>query len=125
MQKSVRMRIARGSVLVGALLVTAQPAGADGAWVETKVKRTIVTSSTHWGGCMARLEESPSSQLSSCRRGWVTFSCSGDFTDKARAYRMFDQAQLALVANKRVVVHFQDNKKHNGYCFAYRIEVLR
>ena len=62
--------------------------------------------------------------------GWrpaspVTFSCTGTFTDAVRAYRMLDQAQLALVTAKIVSVTINDANKHNGYCFAQRIDVLQ
>ena len=38
---------------------------------------------------------------------------------------MLDQAQLALVTTKTVSVTINDAKKHNGYCFAQRIDVLK
>lgn len=78
-----------------------------------------------WGGCLASLSISPQTILPGCGAGWVTFSCSGDFADPVRAYRMLDQAQLALAAGKKVNVWFQDDKKHNGYCFANRLDVVR
>jgi hypothetical protein len=38
---------------------------------------------------------------------------------------MLDQAQLALAANKKVVVWITDVSRHNGYCFATRIDVVK
>jgi hypothetical protein len=76
-----------------------------------------------YGGCMAALSLNPQTVRPSCAPWWVTFSCSGHFTDPVRAYRMVDQAQLALATGKKAFVLIQDNKKHNGYCFANRIDV--
>jgi hypothetical protein len=38
---------------------------------------------------------------------------------------MVDVAELALATGKQVQVRFQDDKKHNTYCFANRIDVIR
>ena len=85
----------------------------------------MVTADSRFGGCLAALTVNPQTKLGSCGKTWVTFSCSGHFTDSIRAYRMLDQAQLALAMNKSVIVGIQDDKKHNGYCFANRIDVDR
>ncbi len=74
---------------------------------------------------MAALSVGPDTVLPACPPWWVTFSCSGDFTDPIRAYRMVDVAELALATNKKVQVFFRDDLKHNGYCFAYRIDAIR
>ena len=75
------------------------------------------------GGCMAYLSEDPAGVLPACKNSWVTFSCTGTYTDPIRAYRMLDQAQLALATGKRVDVTIHDSKMHNGYCFASRINL--
>jgi hypothetical protein len=74
---------------------------------------------------MTQLSVNPAGVLPTCAVGWVTFSCTGDFTDPVCAYRMVDQARLALASGRPVAVWIQDDKKHNGYCFANRIDVLR
>ncbi|WP_296809861.1 hypothetical protein [Thiocapsa sp.] len=55
----------------------------------------------------------------------MSFSCSGHFTDAVRAFRMLDQAQLALAMNKTVMIVVDDSRRHNGYCFASRIDLIR
>jgi hypothetical protein len=35
------------------------------------------------------------------------------------------QAQLALATNKSVMIVVDDSRRHNGYCFASRIDVIR
>lgn len=84
------------------------------------VVRTLVTSDTTHGGCMAELSVPMGT---GCTGNWVTFSCAGSFTDKDRAYRMLDQAQMALALGKRVNVFADNTRKHNGYCFAAGIQV--
>ncbi len=98
--------------------------GASGS-VMGYVTRVLVVSNDTFGGCMALLSVDPQTVLTDCQKNWVTFSCTGTFTDPVRAYRMLDQAQLALVANKRVWVQVVDTSTHNGYCFANRIDVIK
>lgn len=89
----------------------------------THVSKVLMSADKTWGGCMAALYDNPAAFLPTCGGGWVTFSCSGDFTDRVRAYRMADQAQLAVATGNSVCLTIQDDKKHNGYCFANRIDV--
>jgi hypothetical protein len=95
------------------------------AVVLADVKRVLITGDDRWGGCMALLSVNPQQSLGSCAAGWVAFSCSGDFTEPLRAYRMLDNAQLALATGKKVQVWFEDTRRHNGYCFANRIDVVQ
>ena len=60
-----------------------------------------------------------------CPKKSVSFSCSGVFTEKDVAYRMFDQAQMAFALERKVQIYVDDTKKHNGYCYGNRIEVLK
>lgn len=98
---------------------------AGNATVLAHVQSVMVTADSTFGGCMAKLSVDPSAELPGCNRGWVTFSCTGDFADPVRAYRLLDQAQLALAARKQFRVYFTDDQKHNGFCFVYRADVLQ
>jgi hypothetical protein len=101
--------------------------GAQGGTItlNTMVQRVMVVGDNRFGGCMALLAHDPAAQLPGCAGNWVSFSCTGDFAEPVRAYRMLDQAQLALAAGKRVLVQVTDSKKHNGYCYCSRIDVIR
>ncbi|WP_200243237.1 hypothetical protein [Lamprobacter modestohalophilus] len=90
-----------------------------------QVLRVLVEADDTNGGCMALLSVNPANLLPTCGDGWVTFSCSGQYTDNIRAYRMLDQAQLALATNRTVMVSYTDDMRHGGYCFARRIDVLQ
>jgi hypothetical protein len=110
---------------VALLLCASGQVEAAAGSVVASVTRVLITGESDFGGCMAALSVSPQSVLPGCRSGWVTFSCSGDFTDPVRAYRMVDVAELAIATGKQVQVYFRDDLKHNSYCFAYRIDVLQ
>ena len=117
-------------------LLFAVPLSAPGvaatASVEARVTRTLATSETDdegnvkFGGCMVELDTTLATQAPnlSCPGRWVTLSCSGDFATRSNAMRMLDSAQLAFVSNRRLRLYVNDELKHNGRCFAYRVDVL-
>ena len=110
---------------VAMLLAVGGQAIAASNYFAANVNRVLMMGDERYGGCMAALSVSPQSVLPSCGGGWVSFSCTGDFAEPVQAYRMVDQAQLALTTNKRVLVEIHDDKKHNGYCYASRIDIIR
>lgn len=108
--------------LLGALLSMSSIAVGDIVAVNgATVWSTMITADTTYGGCMALLSTPVGS---GCTGNWVTFSCTADFTDKDRAYRMLDTAQMAFSLSKRVNVQVDNTKKHNGFCFVTRIDVV-
>ncbi|MCF7989323.1 MAG: hypothetical protein K9M02_02655 [Thiohalocapsa sp.] len=111
-------------LLLTAMACLPAAAVADKVYVQGQVVRVLVSAGEDFGGCMAQLSRDPGRYLN-CGANWVTFSCTGDFTDPVRGYRMLDQAQLALATGRAVGVEVTDSKKHNGYCFAQRIDVIR
>lgn len=110
------------SLLATALLFSPLSWSATAAIDNAKVTRTMVDSGA-FGGCMALLSVNPKTRLPTCASGWVTFSCTGDFNEVVMGYQKLDQAKLALATGKSVYVLVDDSKKHNGYCFARRIDV--
>ena len=123
MKTMIRMRSMLG---VGSVLLTlVSTVHADSFYFNTKINRTLVVGSDLYGGCMAATGVDPATLLPGCARNWVTFSCTGDFADPVQAYRMLDQAQLALATDKTVMLEVRDSQKHNGYCYASRIDVIR
>ena len=121
-RKSVKFTAA--AALFMSVLLT-MPAEAATAEVTGEVRRTLTVADERWGGCMVILSVSPSEEGLDCpETGWVTFSCTGTHTSKSNALRMYDSAQLAFVTGRTVRVWVDDTKKHNGYCFASRIDVV-
>jgi hypothetical protein len=112
------------SVLLSTALASSAALGAT-AVLNGKVNRVMINNDGGFGGCMAQLTADPKAALPACGGGWVTFSCTGDFTDPVSAYRSVDQAQLALATNKDVLLVIDDSRRHNGYCFGVRIDVVR
>ena len=94
--------------------------------IDAQITRTLAAADGRFGGCMAALDVAPSDHGLDCPVGskWVTFSCTGEHTTTADALRMYDSAQLAFVTGRRVLVWVDDTRKHNGHCFASRIDVL-
>lgn len=105
-------------------LGTGATAFAASGTIVSYVNKVLLSADHRWGGCMVYLSANPGTLVPACS-GWLTFSCTGDYTDPVQAYRMVDQAQLALATNKRIQITFQDDKRHNGYCFVNRMDILR
>jgi hypothetical protein len=118
------MRIFKGLTLAIAVLASANAFAARATLVST-IDRILVTTNGTFGNCMAFLNQPLASLGVDCPDQWVTFSCSGDFATVSEARLMFDTAQLALAMNQEVRIYLTDNLKHNGYCFASRIDLLR
>ena len=110
---------------LAALMALAMPGSATTVAVEANVVRTLVADQERFGGCMAKLDKPLASLGLDCPGAWVSFSCTGTFTPKDIAYRMFDSAQMAFALEKPVMVQVDDTRKHNGNCYAQRIDVLR
>ena len=113
-------------LLIAALCVAYTPANyAATAKVKGYITKTIVADDGRWGGCMVNVDIRLSDLGLDCPKKSVSFSCSGVFTEKDVAYRMFDQAQMAFAMERKVEIYVDDTKKHNGYCYANRINVLK
>ena len=95
------------------------------AKVKGHVTKSVMADEVRWGGCMVRIDKKLADSGLDCPSKWVSFSCSGVFTEKDVAYRMFDQAQMALTLERTVEIHVDDSKKHNGYCYGNRIDVFK
>ncbi len=96
---------------------------ADTGSLAAFVEKTMVTSDESRGGCMVALSADPASVLPACKKTWLTLSCDGTYTDPVRAFRMLDQAQLALATGMKVQVAFTDEKMHDGFCFVERMKL--
>jgi hypothetical protein len=94
------------------------------AYVPASVERTLVADRDRWGGCMILIDQQLSDYGLDCPSRWISFSCNGTFTTKDVAYRLFDSVQMAVALGKRVQVEVDDTRKHNGYCFGSRVDVL-
>ena len=92
--------------------------------VEAKAVRTLTTGDGRFGGCMVQLDQSLAEAGLSCTN-WVTFSCTGVHTSKDEGFRMFESAQMAFALDKTIVLEVNDEKKHNGHCYARRVDVKK
>jgi len=94
------------------------------ASIDAKVTRVLMDDE-RYGQCMAQLDVLIASSGLDCPSNYVTLSCSGDFSTKDIAYHKFENAQMSLALNKRIKVYIDDTKKHNGYCYAYRVVLVK
>lgn len=92
--------------------------------IEAKAVRTLTTGDGRFGGCMVQLDQSLAEAGLNCTN-WVTFSCTGVHTSKDEGFRMFESAQMAFALDKTIVLEVNDEKKHNGHCYARRVDVKK
>ncbi len=98
-------------------------ANAATAIITGKITKTVYAKGLY-GGCMAALDVGINNVSGlDCVGSYVTFSCSGVFNEKDIAYHMASTAEMALALGNDAKVYITDSKKHNGYCFAYRVQV--
>jgi hypothetical protein len=113
--------------LIAALVLAscAMPSLADKAWVnKATIKRTLIQDGI-FGGCMIQLDNDIADVGLVCPSNWVSLDCDGVYGSTLSAQRAFDSAQMAFVLNKSVLVQVDDSKKHNNFCVAVRIDVLK
>ena len=92
--------------------------------IEAKAQRTLTTGDGRFGGCMVQVDQGLADAGLNCTN-WVTFSCTGVHTSKDEGFRMFESAQMAFALDKTIVLEVTDEKKHNGHCYARRVDVKK
>ena len=114
-------------IVLGTVLLCWIPSTSDAVVkrVTANVERTLVAGDGRFGGCMVKTQVKFQQEGLNCPAKWVTFSCTGDFTSKDVAYRMFDSALMAFALGNQVSIEVDDSKKHNGFCYVRRIDVLQ
>ena len=82
------------------------------------IKR-LLTDTEKFGHCMifTTIESSID-----CPNNWFSIDCKGSFNSKETTRRLWDSAQLAFATDSRVYLVANDQKKHNGYCVADRLD---
>ncbi len=98
---------------------------AEMAWLnDVKVIRTL-SDAGGYGDCMIYVSKPLSDVIGNCPGRWVTFSCNGTYNGKDAGQRKFESAQLAMALGYRVSLFVDNTKKHNGYCYARRIDIYK
>ena len=126
------MRVFRVPAVLGALAIAAT-SHAVSAKIEAKAVRTLATDGARFGGCMVQLNRKvavlaanlPEPIALDCPGHWVTFSCAGTHTTKDAALRMFESAKMGFELDKTLVLEVTDERKHNGHCYARRVDVKK
>ena len=113
-------------LIVILLLLVSHNAFAVKATMTAKVIQLLNSNSSGWGGCMVKTDKSVRQETGlDCNSSWVTFSCTGTYGPKDQAYKMYDSAQMAMVMDYNITFHLDDEKKHNGFCLATRIDIKK
>ncbi len=112
--------------VAGVVMLGAGGVSAGAVWISgVKVVQTLSDAGAY-GDCMAHMSKPISDYISGCPgNGWVTFSCDGTYNSKDAGQRKFESAQLALALGYRVTLLVDNTKKHNGYCYARRIDIYK
>ena len=120
-------RVGRSFATLAGILLLAWAAAAHGAVerVQGKAVRTLTTGDGRFGGCMVQLNKRLADTGLNCPGNWVTFSCTGVHASKEDGSRMFGSAQMAFSLDRTIVVEVDDGKKHNGHCYARRVDVKK
>lgn len=80
----------------------------------------ILVDSERFGGCMVRLTTNIANACPN--NGWVSLDCTNTYyTDGKNKYAM---ALTANSLNKSVTVLVDNDKKHDGYCVAQRVDMF-
>jgi hypothetical protein len=132
--RSLHMTAKVASILA-AMAFSGQTFAADGSLTGSYIARVLLTSTADnlFGGCMVNLTMDPKTVpgLEDCGAMFLTLNCDGVTgtstvsSDTVRAYRMLDQAQLALATNKKTYITFTNSLKKNGYCSITRLDVIK
>ena len=90
----------------------------------TKINGTLTTADHRFGGCMVALDRPLRDAALDCPGSWITLSCSGVHGSAEAARRKFQFARDAFRTGRTVVVEVTDEKKHHGWCYGQRLDVL-
>lgn len=109
-------------VLAASLLMACSGAFAATEKLRGKIGATL-SDNWNYGKCM--IKSTSFKPSINCPNDWFSLSCSGDYSSKEDARRMWDSAQMALALDLDVQVSVDDEKKHNKYCVIVRLDVIK
>ena len=111
--------------VAGLMVLGAGVANAEMVWISgVKVNRTL-SAAGNYGDCMVGINKQLSDYIANCPNSWITFSCNGTYNSKDVGQRKFESAQLALALDYQIGLYVDNTKKHNGYCYAQRMEIRK
>ena len=105
-------------------LLSEPAAGTASVRVKAVVNGTLTTADRRFGGCMASLNTLLQETGLDCPGRWVTFSCIGVHNSREAAARLFAAARTAFRTGRTALLEVTDEKKHHGWCYAARVDVL-
>ena len=90
-------------------------------WKSGTINRVLVHTGAY-GKCMLNISVILGN---GCPSSWISLDCEGKYTDKGDGDRLLQVALIAQTMNKKISVQVDNSKKHNGYCIARRIDIMK
>ena len=106
-----------------AVFFAGQALGAEVGFYDVAITR-IINDSEYYGGCLVKTVPGPETVAPTCDSTYLTFSCTGDYNTKSEGKSKYDTALAAMALQQGVYLLIDDTKKHNGYCWARRVDLL-
>lgn len=98
-----------------------------GTWAAVEAKTVtptrLLTDPKNYGYCMIYSTGLVFSH--NCANRWISLDCKGSYHSKEASRLMWDAANLAYATESNVYVVVNDARKHNGYCVADRLDVVK
>jgi len=97
-------------------------AGAQTEILDNVTVSRLLSQEGAFGNCMAKIDRLP--QVANCpNTGWVSFSCDGTYNSAQVGNTSYGLALLAYTLGKKLTVWIDDAKLHDGFCFAWRVDI--
>jgi hypothetical protein len=106
-------------ILLGSLLTILSSNVLANHWVTGKITRTL--SDHYYGGMMIHLDRKIGGGCPNS--GWVSLDMAERYVKNAKSREK--AALLAFALDKKVSVYVHTSQKHNTYCVARRVDILK
>ena len=118
---NIKVKFKQASLVLLLSITFIPTANAAFFWVTGKITQTLADSV--YGGCMIHLDVRLPAQC--MNQGWVSLDCKGVYYNAIDGNNKFSSALTAFSLDKTVSVFVNDDVKHNGYCVARRVDIIR
>ena len=105
-------------ILISLVMSFSATVNAAAFWKTGTISRTLTDH--YYGGCMIYLSTPIGNGCPN--NGWVSLDCNDKYFQGGE--RMYSSAIVAKTTKSRVSLYIHNDKKHNGYCVARRLDIL-
>jgi len=107
-----------GLVLI--MLLSTITVSAESFWVTGKIQKILVDH--YYGGAMILLDRSIEH---GCPSAWISLDLIAKYWSKESGKNKYSAALTAFAMDKSISVFVYSHQKHNSYCVARRIDILK